>query len=95
LPTITIRLMEPMTELIGRAELKVQTGKEAALSDALTEMGNLCGDIVKQQILAPDGDFHPYILASLNGEDIRGLQGIHTRVNDGDVILLALNITGG
>jgi len=50
---------------------------------------------VKRKILAPDGDFHPYVLVSVNGTDVRGLNGIDTRLNDGDAILLALLITGG
>jgi len=87
--------MEPVSQLIGKTKLEVQAEEGASLSDVFEEVGREYGEGVKKKILAPDGDFHPYILVSVNGTDVRGLNGIDTRLNDGDGILLALLITGG
>jgi len=95
MPSFKIQLMGPVTQLIGKTELNVQAKEGATLSDVFEEVGREYGESVKRKILAPDGDFHPYVLVSVNGTDARGLNGIDTRLNDGDGILLALLITGG
>ena len=95
MPSFKIRLMGLITDLIGKIELDVQAKEGATLSDVFKEVGREYGENVKNKLLAPDGDFHPYVLVSINGADIRGLKGIDTWLHAGDRILLALLITGG
>ena len=95
MPSFKIQLMGPITDLVGRSELEVQTQESATLSAVVEEVERAYGKSVKNKILAPDGDFHPYVLVSVNGIDVRELNGIDTRLNDGDKIILALLITGG
>ncbi len=95
MPSLKIRLMGQITDLIGKTELDVQAKEGATLSDVFKEVGREYGESVKKKLLAPDGNFHPYVLVSVNGTDVRGLNGIDTRLNDGDGILVALQITGG
>ena len=95
MPRYKIRFMEPITELIGEGELDIQAEEGATLSDVFKEVGRKYGEIMKKKILAPDGDFHPYVLAAVNGTDVRRLNGISTRLNNGDEVVLALQITGG
>ena len=90
-----IRFMGPIAELIGRTEIDVQAKEGAILSDVFTEVGREYGESVKKKIIAPDGDFHPYVLVSVNGTEVRELNGIDTLLNDGDGILVALHVTGG
>ena len=90
-----IRLMGPMRYLIGMTDLCVSAKEGATLFEVLKQMEKEHGESVRGKILAPSGDFHPYVLASINDADIRGLNGIDTRLNDGDKILIALQITGG
>jgi MoaD family protein len=92
---VKIRLMGPMADFIGKTELDVQVKEGTTLCDVFQEVGREYGQNVKKKIIAPDGDFHPYVLVSLNGTDVRGQKGIDTRLNDGDEVLLALLITGG
>ena len=95
MPSFKIHLMESITDLVGKTELDVQAKEGATLSDVFQEVGREYGESMKNKIIAPDGDFHPYVLVSVNGTDFRGLNGINTRLNEGDEVLLALLITGG
>lgn len=95
MPSFKIHFMESMTDLVGKAELDVQAKEGATLSDVFKEVGRDYGESMKKKIIAPDGAFHPYVLVSVNGTDFRALNGIDTRLNVGDEILVALLITGG
>ncbi len=95
MPRFKIQLMESMTDFIGKAELDVQSKEGATLSDVFREVGREYGESVKKKIIAPDGGFYPYVLVSVNGTDFRALNGIDTRLKDGDRILVGLLITGG
>ena len=95
MPSFKIHLMESITDLVGKTELDVQAKEGATLSDVFKEVGREYGESVKKRIIAPDGDFHPYVLISVNGNDVRGLNGINTRLKEEDEVLLALLIIGG
>ncbi|MFC2071808.1 MoaD/ThiS family protein [Chloroflexota bacterium] len=95
MPSFKIQLMGPITEFVGERELDIQAEEGATLSDIFTEVGRDYGEIVKKKIIAPDGDFHPYLFVSVNGTDFKELNGIDTQLNDGDEILVALLISGG
>ncbi len=95
MPSFKIHLMESITDLLGKTELDVQAKEGATLSEVFKEVGREYGESLKKKILAPDGDFHPYVLISVNGTDARGLNGINTRLKEEDEVLLALLIIGG
>ena len=95
MPSFKIHLMESMTDLVGKTELDVQAKEGATLSDVFKEVGREYGESVKKKIIAPDGGFYPYVLVSVNGIDFRALNGMDTRLKDGDIILVGLLITGG
>ena len=95
MPIFKIQLMGPFIDLVGKSELEAQSPDGATLSNLVEEIEKTYGKSVKNKIMAPDGDFHPYVLVSVNGTDVRGLQGINTPINEGDKIILALLITGG
>lgn len=94
-PSFKIHLMESMTELVGKTELDLEAEEGATLFDIFTEVEKDYGEIVKNKITTADGDFHPYVLVSVNGTDFRALNGMDTRLNEGDEILLGMLITGG
>jgi len=95
MPSFKIQLMESMTDLVGKTELDVQAKEGATLSDVFKEVGREYGESVKKKIIAPDGGFYPYVLVSVNSIDFRALNGMDTRLKDGDIILVGLLITGG
>ena len=95
MPSFKIHLMESITDLVGKTELDVQAKEGATLSDVFKEVGREYGENVKKKILAPDGDFHPYVLVSVNGTDFRGLNGINTRLNEDSEVGYELCHQGG
>jgi molybdopterin synthase sulfur carrier subunit len=95
MPSFKIHLMESITYHAGKTELDVQAEEGVTLADLFKEVGREYGESMKNKFIAPDGDFQPYILISVNGTDARGMDGINTRLNEGDDVLLALLVTGG
>lgn len=95
MPSFRIRFMGPITDLIGKRELDIQAHEGATLFDVFTEVERQYGESVSRKIIGPDGNFQSYVLVSVNGTDIRRLNGISTRLKDGDGILVALQIAGG
>lgn len=95
MPSFKIQLMGSMTDFVGKTELDVRAKEGATLSDVFKEVGREYGESMKKKIVAPDGDFHPYVLVSVNGTDFRELNGIDTRLKDSDRILVGLLIMGG
>lgn len=49
---------------------------------------------LEEQLLA-DGELHRFINVYINDEDVRYLEGLETRVTDGDVIAILPAVAGG
>jgi sulfur-carrier protein len=47
------------------------------------------------RLLSPDGGLHRFVNVYLNGEDVRYLAGLDTRVEDADEVRLLPAIAGG
>lgn len=95
MPNVDIHIIGLLTELVGKTNLNVRTREGATLSDVLAEVGKEYGEDVKNKILSSSGDFHPYIIASVNGIDVRERGGVTTPVKEGDKISVALVVVGG
>ena len=49
----------------------------------------------KAKVVADDGNLHRFINVYANDEDIRYLQGLDTKVADGDVVAILPAVAGG
>jgi molybdopterin synthase sulfur carrier subunit len=79
--------------------------QHAAGERAIEVEGSTIGDAVRalvgrhpalaEQLLNPDGELHRFVNVYLNGQDVRYLSGLETRVGDRDDIRLLPAIAGG
>jgi sulfur-carrier protein len=49
----------------------------------------------RAKVLAEDGQLHRFINVYANDEDVRYLEGLDTRVSDGDVVAILPAVAGG
>lgn len=53
------------------------------------------GDALKQRLFDESGELRPYIAIYVNGKNINSLDGLDTKLKDGDEVLILPTIGGG
>jgi MoaD family protein len=49
----------------------------------------------REQVVSKEGDLHRFINVYANDEDVRYLDGLDTKVNDGDTVAILPAVAGG
>ena len=81
--------------------LRKHTGGEAQVQATGGTIAELVEDIAnrfpefKAKVVADDGSLHRFINVYANDEDVRYLQGLETKVSDGDVVSILPAVAGG
>ena len=65
------------------------------LRGLLNSLAESFGDSFKEKILDPNGRPQPYVSIFVNDRDIRHLEDLETKLNDGDEVLILPAIAGG
>ena len=87
-----VRIPTPLRKLTGgSAEVDADGASIREVFDSLE--GNYAG--LKAKIFDDAGDIRRFIIISLNGEDVRYLQGADTPVKQGDEVIIVPAIAGG
>ena len=90
-----------MTTLLIPSVLRTETGGAARVEVEGQTVGAAIEALVDRhpglrgRLLAADGGLHRFVNLYLNGEDVRYLAGLDTRVGDGDEVRLLPAIAGG
>lgn len=71
--------------------IEVQPGTVGGLIDQLEARHRG----LKGQILAGEGELHRFVNIYLNDEDVRYLDGLDTKVSEGDTVSLLPSVAGG
>lgn len=50
---------------------------------------------LEEQVFAEDGGLHRFVNVYVNDEDVRYLEGLETKVSDGDVVSILPAVAGG
>ena len=95
MPNINIRIIGSLADIIGKTDLNISTRAGATLLDVLTEAAEKYGEDIKDRIVSPQGGFQDYIIATINGIDVREREGIRTPIEDGDKISVSQVVVGG
>jgi MoaD family protein len=81
--------------------LRKHTDGQALLEASGKTIGQLVEDIAgrfpefKAKVVGDDGKLHRFINVYANDEDIRYLEGLDTKVSDGDVVSILPAVAGG
>lgn len=90
---ITVRLLPPLSRLVGRKELQVERGM-ATIGELLERLIHDYPQLATE--LGPESggeDFHYAIF--VNGVDVRSRQGRATPVASGDEVVILMPMGGG
>ena len=81
--------------------LRKHTDGEAQVEASGGTIAELVEDIAQRypefraKVVADDGSLHRFINVYANDEDVRYLQGLETKVSDGDVVSILPAVAGG
>ena len=81
--------------------LRAQAGGQASVSVDGATVGELFNALIEQypglrgNLLDEQGGLHKFVNVYTNDEDIRYLEGLDTKVNDGDVLSILPAVAGG
>ena len=81
--------------------LRKHTNNEAVLQASGATIRELIEDIsgkfpdFKEKVLAEGGELHRFINVYANDEDVRYLEGLDTKVSDGDSVAILPAVAGG
>ena len=81
--------------------LRKHTEGEASIDASGSTVRELIDDIVKKypdfkdRVLTGDGQLHRFINVYANDEDVRYLDGLDTKLGDGDVLSILPAVAGG
>ena len=90
--SVKIKLLLLLQEKVGRKELPYEAGTIGELLGKFLD--DYREDFEKIDILE-NGQFKKWMLILLNGRNIRFLEGMDTKLNDGDVIAISPPMAGG
>jgi molybdopterin synthase sulfur carrier subunit len=89
---VAVRLFTSLRALTNIKETEVEAADIRELIDTLA---GRFGDQFRQMLLESDGSLKTYFHVLVNGRHVRLLDGLSTRLNDGDVVAIFPPIGGG
>lgn len=69
-------------------------GQSGPLRELLESLGNQY-PALKEQVFNEDGELHKFVNVYVNDEDVRYLEGLETKVAEGDVVAILPAVAGG
>ncbi len=69
-------------------------GQSGPLRELLENLGNQY-PALREQVLDEDGQLHRFVNIYVNDEDVRYLDGLETKVAEGDVVAILPAVAGG
>jgi molybdopterin synthase sulfur carrier subunit len=94
---VTVDYLGSIKQTLGLKQAEqVELGEDASVSDLLSLLAKKYGDPFKKAVYEPKGlDLKPHHILSINGSLLNQLNGIETKLKDGDHIILMPVVTGG
>ncbi len=90
--SVTVRIPAPLRRLSeGQPTVDLTGGN---LSECIASLDSRFPGF-KERLLNETGDLRPFVNIYVNGEDVRFLQGLATRLEDGDEVSIVPAIAGG
>jgi len=94
---VTIDYLGSIKQTLGLKQTEqVQMKDDASLLDLLSILAEKHGDPFKKSVYEPDeSDLKPHYILSVNGSLLNQLNGLETKLQDGDRLIFMPVVTGG
>ncbi|MEX2586371.1 MAG: ubiquitin-like small modifier protein 1 [Actinomycetota bacterium] len=90
--SVTVNIPAVLRPAVGGSKsLEADPGQ---LRDLLGNLGEQY-PALKQQVFGEDGGLHKFVNLYVNDEDVRYLEGLDTKVGDGDTVAILPAVAGG
>lgn len=91
---MSVKVNIPAVLRTATGGLKAVEGESGQLRDVLAGLGERY-PALKEQVFGPDGGLHKFVNVYINDEDVRYLEGLDTKVADGDTVAILPAVAGG
>jgi len=89
---VTVQIPSPLQQFTaGAAELAVEAD---TVGEALQRVGEQRAALLSR-VLTPEGTLRPYVNVFVGDRNARRLDGLQTRLSDGDVVAIIPAVAGG
>jgi len=93
---IEIELLGSLRKIVGRGPFSLEFANSTAVRDVIAELTNLLSPKFKQVLVDPElNDPRPNVIILLNRVEIGVLEGLDTKVENGDKLVLIPVTHGG
>ena len=94
---VTVDYLGSIRQTLGVKQAEqVELADDASVSDLLSLLAEKHGESFKKAVYEPKGlDLKPFHILSINGLLLNQLNGIETKLKDGDHLVLMPVVTGG
>lgn len=95
---VSVRFFAALRELVGKKveSLEFRNGEEVTVERVLKSLVELYGkDFVEYVFDGETGDIQGYLTLLVNGRSVTALDGLRTRLTDGDVLAILPPVGGG
>ncbi|RLE48922.1 MAG: hypothetical protein DRJ18_00880 [Candidatus Methanomethylicota archaeon] len=96
--SIEVKMLATLRGLLGRdsIDLTFSSEDEVTVRKALARLGELIDDRVKERLFKPNStEVQPDVLVLVNGAEIGALDGLETKLKNGDTLILLPTVHGG
>ena len=91
---VELRCFGPVREAVGAKTAERELPEEATVGDLLTELAAEASEL-EGQLLDESGEVQGSINVTVEGTNVRQLDGAATVLSDGDVVRIAPPVVGG
>jgi len=83
----------PLRELVGNKVVQLEVNESGSVEEVVTQLGKRYDRF--ETVILNQGDLNAATNITVNGTNIRQLDGLNTELTDGDLIRFAPSIVGG
>jgi sulfur-carrier protein len=93
---VTIHTITGLRKALGRKYTPIELPIDSTVGDVFSYMNERWGEELTPHLFDPTGGgIHPHFRIMVNGQAIHFLNGMETRLNEGDEVLILPMISGG
>ena len=93
--TVKIVFLSLLTDITQVEELNLNVDDGSIIRNVLEQLTSKFGDKFEEMIFKNSKDLSKYVLITINGKDIRSLNGLDTKIQQNDEISFIPAIAGG